>query len=59
MSNQTNEDKQNMVSATVSALALAFLERTLKSGKSVTIPSLGVVIEGDKPTGEPSQPARR
>ncbi len=43
------DEQQNAVSATVSALALNYLERTLRSGKPVTIPSLGIVIEGDKP----------
>ena len=31
----------------VGALAMSYLDRTLKSGKSVTIPSLGITIEGD------------
>lgn len=38
---------ENFVSDAVGALAMAFLDRTLKSSKSVTIPSLGIVIEGD------------
>jgi hypothetical protein len=45
----TDEQRQESpVSQTVSALALAYIDRALKTGKSVMIPSLGIVIEGDK-----------
>ncbi len=54
-SSVTDDVQQDAVSATVSALALSYLERTLRSGKSVSIPSLGIVIEGDKPQQQPAQ----
>lgn len=38
----------------VSALALAFLERTLAKGETVEIPSLGIVINGEETVKEPN-----
>jgi hypothetical protein len=52
MSDTNGKFKQNIVSETVGALALSYLEQTLKSGKSVSIPSLGIIIEGDKSASE-------
>ncbi len=36
------------VTDTVDALAMAYIDRTLRGGKDVIIPSLGIVIKGDK-----------
>ena len=37
----------NDVTDAVGALAMSYIDRTLRSGQPVTIPSLGIVIEGD------------
>jgi hypothetical protein len=48
MSDNKSQPQENIVSQTVSALAIAIIDRTLRSGKSISIPSLGIVIKGDK-----------
>jgi len=40
--------QDNLLLAAASGLALMFLKRRLREGKSVEIPSLNIIIPGDK-----------
>ena len=42
------ETQPVLVEAVASALALAIMKRTLREGKSISIPSLDITIPGDK-----------